>query len=557
MRFIGYIFSLLLLTIYLGCANPVTPQGGPKDVTAPKLILTDPEYLAVDFNGDKISLTFDEWVVLSNINKNFISSPPLSAPPKIKLKKRTVNVVFTDSLRSNTTYSFYFGDMITDLNEGNLYQGLTFTLSTGNYVDSLSIIGSVVNAFDMTPMKGHLVLGYIENEIPDTIPWDSIAMRMRPDFVTVTDAQGKYKLQFLPDKKLRLVAINDINGNYMYNKELNEDIAFISKSIMPISSIEHDVDSLKTSYTIHSFKQVDSINKVLKVDDSQPMRLNLTLRYPSDYIEYKFIKAKIPVDSITYNAVISKGNDSLMFWFPKYSDSLQIEITTGIERKMIDTVSAFINSFEKLRKEKKSVSKPSIQVKYASNYHYYKPILLEFSTPVSWIDNEKSKFIIENDTLTTKWQIDTDNPCFVRVDTVLVPDTKYQIVIPDSTFMDIYGNYFPQYTFNVNSRSIESYGNLELNVANNTGENLIIQLLDDKNKIIKEQVVDTKSSKLEFYLLNRGDYKIKAILDINKNGRWDTGDYFQMREPEQVLFFDKTINVRENWDIEEDWIITH
>ena len=45
-----------------------------------------------------------------------------------------------------------------------------------------------------------------------------------------------------------------------------------------------------------------------------------------------------------------------------------------------------------------------------------------------------------------------------------------------------------------------------------------------------------------------GDF---AWLDTNGNGKWDGGDYRLGRQPERVVYFRKTIDVRANWDFEE------
>jgi len=46
---------------------------------------------------------------------------------------------------------------------------------------------------------------------------------------------------------------------------------------------------------------------------------------------------------------------------------------------------------------------------------------------------------------------------------------------------------------------------------------------------------------------------LKVIFDRNGNGRWDTGDYLKKQQPERVMYFPKTIEIRANWDQEEQW----
>jgi len=76
--------------------------------------------------------------------------------------------------------------------------------------------------------------------------------------------------------------------------------------------------------------------------------------------------------------------------------------------------------------------------------------------------------------------------------------------------------------------------------------------LDEKDNIIEEKQINS-SGKIRFEYLNPKKYKIKAILDKNNNGRWDTGAYFKKLEPEEVFFFPKTLEIRANWEVEESW----
>ena len=43
--------------------------------------------------------------------------------------------------------------------------------------------------------------------------------------------------------------------------------------------------------------------------------------------------------------------------------------------------------------------------------------------------------------------------------------------------------------------------------------------------------------------------------DRNANNQWDTGDYAQRLQPEEVFYFPSAIDVRANWDIEQTWRI--
>ena len=42
----------------------------------------------------------------------------------------------------------------------------------------------------------------------------------------------------------------------------------------------------------------------------------------------------------------------------------------------------------------------------------------------------------------------------------------------------------------------------------------------------------------------------------NKNGKWDTGNYLQKIQPEKVIYYDGSINIRSNWDLDLEWKVT-
>jgi hypothetical protein len=41
------------------------------------------------------------------------------------------------------------------------------------------------------------------------------------------------------------------------------------------------------------------------------------------------------------------------------------------------------------------------------------------------------------------------------------------------------------------------------------------------------------------------------IYDDNKNKEWDSGNYLEKRQAEEVAYFSKAIDVRANWDVEQ------
>jgi len=76
--------------------------------------------------------------------------------------------------------------------------------------------------------------------------------------------------------------------------------------------------------------------------------------------------------------------------------------------------------------------------------------------------------------------------------------------------------------------------------------------LNNKGNIIQQNIVSSNQP-ITYAHLDPGSYKIKVVKDRNNNGRWDTGNYKLKIQPEEIFFFDKPINIRGYWDIEEDF----
>ena len=96
---------------------------------------------------------------------------------------------------------------------------------------------------------------------------------------------------------------------------------------------------------------------------------------------------------------------------------------------------------------------------------------------------------------------------------------------------------------------------LTLHIDNRTGLPLVIEVLDKRDTVVQHSSLITHHSPLTFSHLPAGDYTLRAVLDANGDGHWTPGDYRLQRQPEQVVFFEKTLSLREKWEIEEHWIV--
>src|SRR6187431_629930 len=97
---IGCFFAVISLFTGPGCANIIPPTGGPRDSLPPVLESASPKDSTVNFTGNKITLTFDEYVQLdNNLNEQLIVSPNPERIPVIEGKLQTVTIKLKDTLK--------------------------------------------------------------------------------------------------------------------------------------------------------------------------------------------------------------------------------------------------------------------------------------------------------------------------------------------------------------------------------------------------------------------------------------------------------------------------
>ena len=213
-------FILLFITvlIYWGCANQVAPTGGPKDTKVPVIKSMEPENYSVHFSSKEINITFDEYIQLKDLPAQLVVSPPLKTPPETKIHKRTLTLKLEEPLKANTTYSMNFGKAIEDLNEGNPLENFSYVFSTGSFVDTLYVTGTVTNAAEQKPEKDVKVLLYREEG--DSLPYKSL-----PLFFGMSNEKGEFKVSNISEGDYKIFALKETNNNYLYDNA-DESIAF-------------------------------------------------------------------------------------------------------------------------------------------------------------------------------------------------------------------------------------------------------------------------------------------------------------------------------------------
>ena len=177
---------------------------------------------ATGVNAHHLTLTFDENVKLSSQTDKIIVSPPQREAARITANGHLVSIILSDSLRPNTTYSFYFDDVIVDNNEDNPLENFSYLISTGQRIDSMQLAGRVIDALTFEPMDGLIVGAYPADKLSDS----TLRQKAFP-FVSKTNKMGFFTMRGLPNSSYKVFATRDNDANYQYS-DRSEGLAFSS-----------------------------------------------------------------------------------------------------------------------------------------------------------------------------------------------------------------------------------------------------------------------------------------------------------------------------------------
>jgi len=129
---------------------------------------------------------------------------------------------------------------------------------------------------------------------------------------------------------------------------------------------------------------------------------------------------------------------------------------------------------------------------------------------------------------------------------------KYTLQLLPGAFTDIYGARNDSLRWTFETFSAEELGQITLLCREqDSTKNYIVQLSTAKGAVVQNRAFRAAIPPvIRFKKLVPGAYKVQVIVDENGNGRWDTGAYRQKRQPERIIFYQQTINLRANWDQE-------
>lgn len=524
----------------MACARQSSPSGGPVDTDPPQIIATDPPAFSTHYTASGFELYFDEYVQVKDMGTQLIVSPPLKSSTDYSLRGKRIIISWKDTLQPNTTYQFNFGKAIVDANEGNVNSNLVYVFSTGDYIDSLSISGKVIQSLDNQPLPQAFAMIYKKN-------LDSLPQTVRPDYFALTDSNGYFLINYLPEGDFKIFSLREENNNYIYNGP-PEQIAFLDHTV------KSALDDTTGQHLMASFIEKDTTQYIKSQKGTDYGYYELVFNKPAVNPSITFADSETDqkLEAINY---LNLGKDSLQSWvkFPKRDNFEEVTVYINDDTTLVDTAFWYLETNSRYKEKAKLVISSNTN---RNKLDLEKTFSLQFNNPLVEVDTSLVYFLEDSVQVYPKQFKRLQLNRRIDVYYPFNPTSKYIFKAKAGAFKDIFESYSDSISIPFSLQDNEYYGSLKVKVSLKDSaefsENHILRLLTEKNKIIAEKYF-TEGISTHFEKLTPGLYRLEVIFDKNNNGEWDTGEYRNQLQPEKLSYYPDKIEVRSNWDFEIDW----
>lgn len=519
---------LVLFELFLSsCASRSAPSGGPKDTLAPKLDTAFPPNQSLNFKQKKIILVFDEYLQLKNPAQQISFSPPLKNKPTITQKGKELSIDWSkDTLLDNTTYIISFGTAIADFTEGNVNEKIKYVFSTGSFIDSLNLGGTVI---DITNGEGveQIMLGLYD--LSTLKGSDSIPFNNSPTYYAYTNENGQFSLSNLKYADFHVVAFEDLRGNFKMSSG-KEKVAF-------------SADTLHTSLENPKLNLVAflpaSPNRFYGAKHIDKGKIELAFNYRTQGLSVDILSDQS--DSSFQYLSLNKAKDTATFWFQETNlDSLSLFVQEA--DSISDTVVVSLKDFKDALL---AVGAGNPEIRFNEN------ILLKVNAPVKAVNFDTIRVFTDKDTLKVS-EIRKDPKPFTINLKSKKRSKQFQLYLPKGTVTDIFGRSNDSTLLDFDGLNKDELGNLNFKVTADSSSPLVLQMFFSENlKIIDTSF--TSSLNLDLRYLMPGEYDVKLIIDRDGDGKWTTGNYFEKRQAETIIEYTDKAEIRANWDLDLEW----
>ena len=411
--------SWITLILVGSCARQGVPTGGEKDTVPPTLVRMIPPLEAVNYKGDKIELEFDELIEARNLKKELIITPPVEEYD-FYIKKNKLYIDLEEALLDSTTYTFNFGEAIQDLSEGNKAINAVAAFSTGDYIDSFKVQGTIRQLLTQQPVEEAVVTLY---DTRDTLD----AFTGPPRYFAKTDEEGHFNIRYIKPGLYRIYAYEDANSNLKIETN-KEPYGFIADTLF-IGVIDPEVQALEDTSQRRGLAALDI---PITRKNAEPLVLQSN-RATGQYYEFKFNKGlsnySLAVDPTEVgmatkeliDSLAISTTDSLRYLYHNLQDERKvIRVYNTLRQDSLRTVLTAIDSTDQ------AVRDSVFYVRFASSRRKPEALTTNFSVGSDAVEDSIQS------------QIRFNKPVInVKIDSILLSyDTLYYLPIDYATALN-------------------------------------------------------------------------------------------------------------------------
>lgn len=522
------VWCFAIITLFSACAQVRAPEGGPKDTEPPVLRSAVPANGSTNFSATRIVLQFNERVQLSRVRERLLISPPLAEMPQVSVVGGTKVVIDLGApLDKNMTYTFNIGEAISDLSEGNPAQGLTYVVSTGDHLDSLSVEGTVVDAASDKPLPDVLVLLQTETDTGDV-------RSVPPNWFTRSNDQGHFILANLPPGRKRIYALRDRNGNYRYDLP-NEDIAFQQQPVEP---------GEKGQVKLRMFTAPSPTQFVAQASVLPDRGWRLAMARPGSGLALRPLDREAGV--LRWWPQWNTTRDTVVFW-PSDTTLLNGErFALLADGSDIDTLVYRV-----------STPMPFYISVVAGEDQQGSPIL-RTSRPITGFDLGKAEMKMDTVPLPFIATVDSSDHRLLHLSEPTIGKSASLILLPGALISEI-GGTNDTTRLRTGAADAKTLGKLVVELHADSGFTwtgpFILQLRTATDRVVREARVDSLPVRVHWDRLPTGPMTLRLIEDLNGDGHWTTGTFIPPKQPERVQDLPDPVVVRAGWAVEADWAV--
>ena len=298
----------------------------------------------------------------------------------------------------------------------------------------------------------------------------------------------------------------------------------------------------------------------------------------STMIKADTIKLEMTYWRTADNDSLELKTDTLTYAMPRNNSTRKQEEKAAKEReKNLKELTKLQEKLDKQRRDGKDTTDVAIELSGLRDMLKEKPVVLNLTTCTGTVEITDSLFIkadspieridmsgihLEKMNSDSTWT-PVEVPTMVQASPWdvfryvapkrLEQNTDYRLTIDSLAVTSIYGIACDTIKTKFKVKSEEEYANLHVNCLGFEGSKAFAMLLDKNGRTLRK--VDVLEQYADFYDLLPDVYYVMMVLDANGNGRWDTGNYSQHLQPEEVFYYHNPIKLKKFSDITLTWSI--